>query len=59
MLMYVKLSKDNKREAHLCYEDYRWVLKVYNEGKVFKIERFSDEETAQYAYKNEDIGETY
>lgn len=59
MLMNIKLSKDNQREVHLCYEERKWVQKTFNKGELEEKLILSNEEEAFTAFDNKDIGETY
>lgn len=59
MLMHIKLAKDNQREVHLCYEERKWVQKLYTKGELTEKLTFTNEQDAFDAFNNKDIGETY
>lgn len=59
MLLNIKLSTDNQREVHLCYEEHMYVNKLYVRGELAKAETTDSEDKAIEMFNNEDIGETY
>lgn len=57
MLMHIKISNNSKKEAHLCLEGRKWLMKIFDKGELVNIKTFPNKDTAYESFTDYDINE--